>query len=103
MKYIITESQNLQLKKINYLKEYIEKLLSKYEWFNGVVKINLTSFTHGDKRYPLVEIFLDTGGISYYAYEEGEEIEDSIDTVFKLLFPKDEYDRPTSVWNVEFV
>ena len=66
MKYIITESQNLQLKKINYLREYIEKLLSKYEWFNGVVKINLTSFTHGDRRYPLVEIFLDTGGISYY-------------------------------------
>jgi hypothetical protein len=103
MKYIITESQNLQLRKINYLKDYVEKLLSKYEWFNGDVKINVTTFTQGDRTYPLYEILVDTGGRSYHSYDEGYEIEDSIDTIFKLLFPKDKDDRPTSVWDVVFV
>lgn len=103
MKFILTESQNLQLRKINLLKDYVEKLLSKYEWFNGDVKINVTTFTQGNKTYPLYEILVDTGGRSYHAYDEGEEIEGSIDTIFKFLFPKDEYGFPTSVWNVEFV
>ena len=103
MKYIITESQNLQLRKINYLKDYVEKLLSKYEWFNGDVKIRVTTFTQGDRTYPLYEILVDTGGRSYHAYDEGEEIEGSIDTIFKFLFPNDEDDRPTSVWDIVFV
>jgi hypothetical protein len=103
MKYIITESQNLQLRKINILKDYVGKLLSKYEWFNGDVNINVTTFTLRDRTYPFYEIFLDTGGRSYYSYDEGEKIENSIETVFTLLFPKDEDGRPTSVWNVEFV
>jgi hypothetical protein len=103
MKYIITESQNSQLRKINFLKNYVEKLLSKYEWFNGDVKINVTTFTQGDRVYPLYEILVDTGGISYHAYDEGEDIEDSIETMFKSLFPKDKDDRPTSVWDVVFV
>jgi hypothetical protein len=46
---------------------------------------------------------VDTGGISYHAYDEGEDIEDSIETMFKSLFPKDKDDRPTSVWDVVFV
>jgi hypothetical protein len=103
MKYIITESQNSQLRKINFLKDYLEKLLSKYEWFNGDVKINVKNFTFGDRAYPLYEFLLDTGGISYHAYDEGAEIEDSIETMFKLLFPKDEDGRPTSLWDVVFV
>ena len=49
MKYLITESQNLQLKRINILKYFVEKLLSKYEWFNGDVKINVKTFTQGDR------------------------------------------------------
>jgi hypothetical protein len=40
MKYIITESQNLQMRKVNFFKEYLENLLSKYEWFNGDVEIS---------------------------------------------------------------
>ncbi len=102
MKYIITESQNLQLRKINYLKDYVEKLLSKYEWFNGDVKINVTTFTQGDRTYPLYEILVDSSH-SYHAYDEGEVIEDSINTIFKFLFPNDEDDRPTSLWDVVFV
>ena len=103
MKYLITESQNLQLKKINILKNYVEKLLSKYEWFNGDVKINVTTFTQGDRTYPLYEILVDTGGFSYYKYDEGEDIEGYIEAVFKLLFPKDKDGNPTSVWDVVFV
>ena len=103
MKYIITESQNSQLRKINFLKNYLEKLLSKYEWFNGVVKIDVKTFTLRDRTYPFYEFFLDTGGISYHSYDEGDDIEDSIETMFKSLFPKDEDGRPTSVWDVVFV
>ncbi len=103
MKYIITESQNSQLRKINFLKNYVDKLLSKYEWFNGDVKINVTTFTQGDRTYPLYEILVDTGGRSYHSYDEGDDIEDSIETMFKSLFPKDEDGRPTSLWDVVFV
>jgi len=103
MKYLITESQNLQLKKINMLKNYVEKLLSKYEWFNGDVKIIVTTLTQGDRTYPFYEILVDTGGRSYHAYDEGEDIEVYIESVFKLLFPKDKDGNPTSVWDVVFV
>jgi predicted heme/steroid binding protein len=103
MKYIITESQKLQLRKIKFLKDYIKELLSKYEWFNGDVNINVSTWVNSGKVYPLYEILLDTGGRSYHSYDEGEEIEDRIDTMFTLLFPKDENNRPTSVWDVAFV
>jgi hypothetical protein len=103
MKYLITESQNLQLKRINILKYFVEKLLSKYEWFNGDVKINVTTFTQGDRTYPLYEILVDTGGRSYHSYDEGTDIEGYIDSMFKLLFPKDEDGHPTSLWDIVFV
>ena len=103
MKYVITESQNLQMRKVNFLKDYVENLLSKYEWFNGDVEINVTTYTENDKTYPLYQILLDTGGRSYHAYDEGDEIEDSIDTMFQLLFPKDKDGQPTAVWDVLFV
>jgi hypothetical protein len=103
MKYIITESQNLLLKKINFLQNYIEKILSEYEWFNGDVQIITKTWKHAGKTYPLYEIVLDTGGISYYSFDEGHEIEESIDTMFRLLFPEDDDKGLTYVWNVVFV
>ena len=102
MKYIITESQDLQLRKINHLKNYIENLLSEYEWFNGDVKIKVSSWGTGSET-PLYIISLDTGGRSYYSFDEGEDIEDSIDSMFKLLFPYGKDGRPTAVWSVIFV
>ncbi len=102
MKYIITESQNLQLRKINFLKNYVENLLSKYEWFNGNVDIRVSTWANSGKVYPLYDILINTGGRNYHSYDESRNIEDSIETVFKILFPFDEHGRPTSVWSVYF-
>jgi hypothetical protein len=103
MKYIITESQNLQMRKVNFFKEYLENLLSKYEWFNGDVSIETKNWKVKDKTYPVYQIILNTGGRSYHAYDEGTEIDDNIDTMFKLLFPKDKNGDSTAVWDVIFI
>jgi len=103
MKYIITESQNLQMRKVNFFKEYLENLLSKYEWFNGDVEIKTKNWKVKDKTYPVYQIILNTGGRSYHAYDEGSEIDDNIDTMFKLLFPKDKDGDSTAVWDVIFI
>ena len=103
MKYIITESQNLQMRKVNFFKEYLENLLSKYEWFNGDVEIKTKNLKLRNETYPVYQIILNTGGRSYHAYDEGTEIDDNIDTMFKLLFPKDKNGDSTAVWDVIFV
>ena len=104
MKYIITESQNLQMKKVNFLKNYIQNLLSKYKWFKGDVKIDVTTWdASNNKIYPLYNIILNTGGRSYHAYDEGSDIENDINTMFGLLFPKDEDGDSSAVWDVLFV
>ena len=103
MKYIITESQNLQMRKVNFFKEYLENLLSKYEWFNGDVEIKIKNLKLRNETYPVYQIILNTGGRSYHAYDEGSEIDDNIDTMFKLLFPKDKNGDSTAVWDVQFV
>ena len=103
MKYVITESQNLQMRKVNFFKEYLENLLSKYEWFNGDVEIKIKNLKFRNETYPVYQIILNTGGRSYHAYDEGSEIDDNIDTMFKLLFPKDKDGDSTAVWDVIFV
>ena len=103
MKYIITESQNLQMRKVNFLKDYVENLLSKYEWFNGDVEIKTKNWKFRNDTYPVYQIILNTGGRSYHAYDEGSEIEEKIGTMFSLLFPKDEDGDSTAVWDVQFV
>ena len=103
MKYIITESQNLQMRKVNFFKEYLENLLSKYEWFNGDVEIKTKNLKLRNETYPVYQIILNTGGRSYHAYDEGSEIDDNIDTMFKLLFPKDKNGDSTAVWDVIFI
>ena len=103
MKYVITESQNLQMRKVNFFKEYLENLLSKYEWFNGDVEIKTKNWKFKNDTYPVYQIILNTGGRSYHAYDEGTEIDDNIDTMFKLLFPKDKDGDSTAVWDVQFV
>ena len=103
MKYIITESQNLQMRKVNFFKEYLEKMLSEYTWFNGDVEIKTKNWKFRNETYPVYQIILNTGGRSYHAYDEGSEIDDNIDTMFKLLFPKDKNGDSTAVWDVIFV
>lgn len=103
MKYIITESQNLQMRKVNFFKEYLENLLSKYEWFNGDVVIEIKKWKFRNETYPVYKIILNTGGRSYHAYDEGSEIEEKIGTMFTLLFPKDKNGDSTAVWDVIFV
>ena len=103
MKYIITESQNFQMRKINFFKEYLEKMLSEYTWFKGDVSIETKNWKVKDKTYPVYQIILNTNGRSYHSYDEGTEIEDKIGTMFSLLFPKDEDGDSTAVWDVIFV
>ena len=103
MKYIITESQNLQMRKVNFFKEYLEKMLSEYTWFKGDVKIETKKWKLKDKTYPVYQIILNTNGRSYHSYDEGSEIEEKIGTMFSLLFPKDKDGDSTAVWDVQFV
>ena len=95
MKYIITESQESSLKKYNFLKGYINNLLSEYEWFNDL-KINVTPDYKFRNRYlPLYDIMIDSSGHSL-----DENLEDKIHTMFDLLFPKDENGDLTAVWDI---
>ena len=103
MKYIITESQNLQMRKVKFFKEYLEKMLSEYTWFKGDVKIKTKTWKVKNKSYPVYQIILNTGGRSYHAYDEGSDIEEKIGTMFSLLFPKDKDGDSTAVWDVLFV
>ena len=103
MKYVITESQNLQMRKVNFFKEYLEKMLSEYTLFKGDVEIETKNWKLKDKTYLVYKIILNTNGRSYHSYDEGSEIEEKIGTMFSLLFPKDKDGDSTAVWDVQFV
>ena len=103
MKYVITESQNLQIRKVKFFKEYLEKMLSEYTWFKGDVVIETKNWKLKDKTYLVYKIILNTNGRSYHSYDEGSEIEEKIGTMFSLLFPKDKDGDSTAVWDVIFV
>ena len=102
MKIIITESQDLSLRKLNFLKEYIENLLpEKYPWIRGI-KIDVSSFNHKGKELPLYNIIFDTGGYSIYSHEDGPEIEEDIGAMVRLLFPSDKDGELTAVWDSQY-
>ena len=103
MKYIITESQEMSIRKVKFFKEYLEKMLSEYEWFKGDVVIETKNWKLKDKTYLVYKIILNTNGRSYHSYDEGSEIEEKIGTMFSLLFPKDKDGDSTAVWDVQFV
>ena len=103
MKYIITESQEMSIRKVKFFKEYLEKMLSEYEWFKGDVVIETKNWKLKDKTYLVYKIILNTNGRSYHAYDEGSDIEEKIGTMFSLLFPKDKDGDSTAVWDVMFV
>jgi hypothetical protein len=103
MKYIITEYQEMSIRKVKFFKEYLEKMLSEYTWFKGDVAIEIKNWKLRDKTYPVYKIILNTGGRSYHAYDEGSDIENNINTMFSLLFPKDEDGDSSAVWDVLFV
>ena len=101
MKIIITESQDLSLRKLNFLTEYIENLLpEKYPWIRGV-KIDVSSYNHKGKELPLYNVIFDAGGYSVYSHEEGTDLEEDIDTMFLLLFPLDKDGEITAVWDIQ--
>ena len=101
MKYIITESQDLSLRKLNFLTEYIENLLpEKYPWIKGV-EIDVSSYNHKGKELPLYNVIFDAGGYSIYSHEDGTDLEEDIDTMFLLLFPLDKDGEITAVWDIQ--
>ena len=100
MKYIITESQEMSIRKVNFFKEYIEGILSKYEWFNGV-KIDVSSYKNKGKVLPFYTVMYDTGGYRWNIEED--DVENKVQTMFDLLFPKDKDGELTAVWDDMFV
>lgn len=86
------------VKRAEFLLEYIEKMLSEYKWFKGV-KLNVTPYEWGSKIIPSYEFYFDTRG-----YSLPLDFEDKFDTMFTLLFPRDnEDDELTAVWEFLYV
>ena len=83
-----------------FFKEYIESILSKYEWFNGV-KIDVSSYKNKGKVLPFYTVMYDTGGHRWNIEED--DVENKVQTMFDLLFPKDKDGELTAVWDDKFV
>ena len=85
-------------KKVEFLKDWIDRKMSKHDWFNGVKYVDREMFKFKDKEVPSYIFYLDTGGFGVSL-----EFEDDFDSVFKMFFLTDENYDPTSVWEFRYV
>jgi hypothetical protein len=81
-----------------FLKGWIERKMSKHDWFNGVKDVDREMFKFRDKEVPSYIFYLDTGGFGV-----SQDFEDDFDFVFKMFFSRgNDYD-PTAVWEFRYV
>ena len=85
-------------KKGEFLKGWIERKMSKHDWFNGVKYVVIETFRFRDKEVPDYVFYLDTGG-----YTVSLEFEDEFDSIFKMFFPTDLTYDPSAVWEFRYV
>lgn len=85
-------------KKVEFLKDWIERKMSKHDWFNGVKYVDIDRFKFRDKEVPSYIFYLNTGGFGV-----SSEFEDDFDSVFQMFFQTDENYDPTSVWEFRYV
>ena len=85
-------------KKGEFLKDWIERKMSKHDWFKGVKYVDIETYRFRNKEIPDYVFHLDTGG-----YSVSLEFEDDFDFVFKMFFPTgNDYD-PSGVWEFRYV
>lgn len=85
-------------KKVEFLKDWIERKMSKHDWFNRVKYVDIDRFKFRDKEVPNYVFYLDTGGFGV-----SWEFEDDFDSVFKMFFPTDKDYDPIAVWEFRYV
>ena len=85
-------------KKGEFLKGWIERKMSKHDWFKGVKYVEVEAYRFRNKEIPDYVFYFDTGG-----YAVSLEFEDDFDSIFKVFFPTgNDYD-PTAVWEFRYV
>ena len=85
-------------KKGEFLKDWIERKLSRYDWFKGVKYVDIEPYSFKLKELPDYVFYLDTGG-----YTPSIEFADDFDFVFRMFFSRDKNDDPTAVWEFRYV
>ena len=85
-------------KKVEFLKDWIERKMSKHDWFNGVKYVEVETYRFRNKEIPDYVFYFDTGG-----YAVSLDFEDDFDSIFKVFFPTgNDYD-PSAVWEFRYV
>jgi hypothetical protein len=85
-------------KKGEFLKGWIDRRLSKYDWFNGVKYVDVEVFNDRGNKIPFYVFYLDKNG-----YVLSQEFEDDFDSVFKMFFPPGVTWDPVAVWEFRYV
>ena len=85
-------------KRVEFLKDWIERKMSKHDWFNGVTYVDREMIKFRDKEIPSYVFYFDTGGFGV-----SQEFEDDFESVFKMFFLTDDNYDPTSVWEFRYV
>jgi len=85
-------------KKVEFLKDWIERKMSKHDWFNGVKYVDIDRFKFRNNEVPNYVFYLDTGGFGV-----SWEFENDFDSVFKMFFPTDKDYDPIAVWEFRYV
>ena len=85
-------------KKGEFLKGWIERKMSKHDWFNGVKYVVIETFRFRDKEVPDYVFYLDTGGFGV-----SQDFDDEFDSIFKMFFPTDLTYDPSAVWEFRYV
>jgi len=85
-------------KKVEFLKGWIERKMSKHDWFKGVKYVEVETYRFRNKEIPDYVFYFDTGGFGVSL-----EFEDDFDSIFKVFFPTgNDYD-PSAVWEFRYV
>ena len=85
-------------KKGEFLKGWIERKMSKHDWFKGVKYVNIEPYRFRNKEIPDYVFYFDTGG-----HTVSLEFEDEFDSIFKMFFPTDLTYDPSAVWEFRYV
>jgi hypothetical protein len=85
-------------KKGEFLKDWIERKMSKHDWFKGVKYVDIKQYKLRDKEIPWYIFYLDTDG-----YKVSTEFEDDFDSIFQMFFPTDDDYDTNGVWEFRYV
>jgi len=85
-------------KKVEFLKGWIERKMSKHDWFNGVKYVGVETYKLRNKEIPSYVFYLNTHG-----YGVLQDFEDDFDSIFQMFFPTGKDYGPISVWEFRYV